>query len=290
MGNLYEKKLGCTISFDKNKEKDIIDKIEYLLSRHKLGWFISNLIRIAFDSPYSLESKAELNKLFKEINENDMLLDRKRFFEKLAKEIEEMRHKIDEIYDMSLKMMLLAQFGKQLGLEKKAENTMAAQFILQKQINDLCETLGISTLNNVYASDKVKNVKKYADEVMEYILTAYDNMITEMSLHLSNLIEMKNLIGWAISGSGGQSNMDGVGDKGSAQKDVEGKDDEVKVEKFGKISSSNTTSENKRETKKEAENEIKDEYEDAEEINDDELIDFGNADLEALANFLGETI
>lgn len=174
-------KLGATIYFDEQKEHDIIKKIEEMTKARKFSDFISNLIRVAFDSPESLESKEAIHARLNELANNDNIIkDRTVFFDSLNKEIFKMKSKLDEIYDMNLKLLTLASFKKQLGLESKVDGMLMAQFAMQKQLSQICKILEIDNPNSIFESDKVMDTHKKADMVLEYIIESYEEIVREL--------------------------------------------------------------------------------------------------------------
>lgn len=184
-------KLGSTITLDEEKEKDTIDFIESMLRSHKLGEFISNLLRIAVDKPTALENRQRLIAVARELEEYGMTEERAKFFKNMSRELLVMKEKVDAMYEMNLKLMCLAQYGKHIGLEAKTENSLMAQFMLEKQINDICHKLGINHLNHVFESNKCSGVKDKAEDILAYILETYDNIISESRNSIYNEISMR---------------------------------------------------------------------------------------------------
>ena len=273
----YNIKVGVTLQFDAEREKDIIDKIENLVGRRKISEFISNMIRVVFDNP------AILRMVETKTSEYGLTDEREIFFKGLESEAYKMKNKIDTIYDMAMKVYMLALFGKRLGIEKKADNLIQAQFVLQNQLDELCRILGISNTGFIYESNKLDTLKTKADEVMEYIIDVYDNIISEIKTNILIDNTMKY--------------------SSSEQKKFESSDDQ------NKISNDNT---NKFTNSKETDSTIKIKQIDKrvkQEVNrgtdqnkssevlynnegisedDDEIIDFGaGADFEALSKFVG---
>jgi hypothetical protein len=169
-----EYKCRATLSYDQEKEKDIADKLESLSSRHKLGDFLSNLVRITFENPN------ELAKLGLRIDNYGLSDDRRQFFDDVTKQVNEMNQKVDKIYDMAVKTYSLAQFGKKMGLEQKSINLLQTQFVIQKQISELCSILGVSNLGHTFESNKMYNVAKDVDETLEFIINYYDGIVKEI--------------------------------------------------------------------------------------------------------------
>lgn len=172
-------KLGATLSFDDVREADILNAIESLRGRHKLGEFISNLLRVAFESPEKLESKAELSKLMTDLGERGISWERAEYFRQLNSEVQDMKRKVDAIYDMAYKNYTMAALGKRLGMEEKSQGSLRAQFVLQRQLSAMAEIVGAS-MTDPYESNRLQEVKAKADELMEYIIESYDGIVKEI--------------------------------------------------------------------------------------------------------------
>lgn len=273
----YEIKVGVTLQFDAEREKDIIEKVENLIDRRKISEFMTSIIRAVLDKDKAMQM------LGSKTGEYGISDEREQFFKGIEAEVSKMRHKIDTIFDMASKVYTLAQFGKRLGIEKKADNMIQAQFVLQKQLDELCSTLGISTTGYIYESDRIEAFKTRADDVLEYIIDAYDNIVAEIKSHISYSNATKYQ---EVGHDGYKSNDSHVVDSGNnTNKSFNGgeSDNTRKQEQIDKTTihsinmgiDQNKSSEvlyNKEDDSKE----------------DDEIIDFGAvADFEALAKFVG---
>lgn len=167
-------KLGATLSFDMEKERDILQHLDKLKSRHRLGEFISQCLRLVFENR-ELAEKCGLN-----LDRYGLSDNRKKFFEAVHTEIERMNTKIDDIYDMAYKTYTLAQFNKKIGLEDKSKNVLQAQFLLQKQMREMCKVLGVDDFSQLYSSNKMYNLEKNVDETLEFIINFYDGIVNEL--------------------------------------------------------------------------------------------------------------
>lgn len=170
----YTLKLGATISFNKENERDIIAQLESLKRRHKLGEFISNTIRVALEHPELLEEQGTSLEKF------GLTDNRQQFFEAITKEVNQLKVKVDKIYKIATEIYTLTQFNKKIGLEERSKNLLCAQFILQKQTRELCSILGISQISNTYASEKLFDINKNVDETLEFIINYYDGIVREI--------------------------------------------------------------------------------------------------------------
>lgn len=223
-------RLGSTISFNEETEADIISKIEYLTSRHMLGDFISNVLRVAFESPDKLESKTSMSKAISEISASGMTKDRVQFFSSVSKEIEEMKAKVDKMYDMNLKLLCLAECGKHMGIEDKTKNSLRAQFVLERQLEDLTSALGLTHATHVFNSNKVIETEEKAKDIFKFILETYDGVLTELKEDVFKEIELKLN---NIQVSGVVAAADTTADTGKDIHEEESKDNGDDIVDFG---------------------------------------------------------
>lgn len=179
----YNIRLGSQLSFDDEQEKDLIAVIEQLNANHKMGQFVSHLLRIALENPEIMEvknGKYEKGAIIKQMELAGMSYNRKQFFTDVTKNLADMKKKIDTIYDMTMKMYVLAQMGKHLGLEEKANNSLMTTFVLEKQLKDIQDSLGVILSDSVYASNKIDASHSKANDTLEYIIETYDNILNEL--------------------------------------------------------------------------------------------------------------
>lgn len=257
----YMLKLGATISFNKENERDIIAQLESLKKRHKLGEFISNALRIVFEHPELLnEQDTSLEKF-------GLTDNRQQFFDAITKEVNALKVKVDKIYKIATEIYTLTQFNKRIGLEDRAKNILCAQFILQKQTRELCSILGVSQINNTYASEKLFDINKNVDETLEFIINYYDGIVNEI-----------------------KSNVSGIDEQERKLLELKKSLQELEDSKYIK-SELESGSKNKGGGTPKIEEDIKEEEADAEEITEDSEIDgfdlAEDADLAGMADFLG---
>lgn len=182
----YQIRPCSVLTFDEDKEKDLINIVNNLKDRKKLGIFITNLIRIALESPEVYGTRNEVNQVLAKIDELGITPCRYTYFSQLSKEVNDIKKKVDSIYNMAYKTYMLAQMGKHLGLEDKSTNLMLASFILERQVTELCKNIGVDNLNHTFASNKLADTKIKADEVMEFIIESYDSLVDELKKSLTS--------------------------------------------------------------------------------------------------------
>lgn len=267
-------RLGSMLSFDEEQEKDIIDVINNLNSRHKMGQFVSSLIRIALENPEMLnykDGRYENGAILNQMEKLGISYDRAVFFNKVTKEVNDMKNKVDKMYDMVMNMYILSQMGKHLGLEEKSENMLTANFLLEKQVKELQDTLGVGLNSSLFASNKTEDTKKRAEDALEYILNTYDGIVTELNKRFEvQKIELPAITVGQPSGEVGQS--------GAIGNVVVGQQNMQSGQQSGAVATTQTVDDTKA-----------DKLEDLLNLNkeEDEYIDFGDADLGALDNFFG---
>lgn len=263
MGN-YNIRLGCQLSFDEQQEADIIKAIEKLNATHKAGQFMSNIVRLAFDCPDIMDKSSgayEKGAVIKALDEAGIFYSRKNFFDSLTKEVNLMKQKVDKMYEMVLKTYILGQMGKKLGLEEKADNLLMAQFVVEKQLKEIQDLLGITLGSSVLASNKKQEVEKIADNALEYIIESYSGIMNELK-NIQPVI-VQNVVG-------GEQNVQGIA---SGQN----------IESIAETTEQTDNKTEQKETEVEAVNTNGESSAD-----EDETIDFGNADFSALSNFFGD--
>lgn len=173
-------RLGSLISFDSEREADIIEFVQDLTSQHKLGRFIGYLLRLACETPETLQYREKLNPIIKEMNDLGITPRRDAMFKQFSKEILDLKNKINDIYVISEKLYTLALARKALGLEDRAKELLAAQFVVRRQTALLESKLGTSSLLYTYESDSMRDVQKKADEILEVILETYGDLLNDV--------------------------------------------------------------------------------------------------------------
>lgn len=203
----YKVKLGATLSFNLGLERDMVEQIESLKAKHKLGEFISNSLRIVFENPELLE-KYNLS-----LEKYGLTDNRKKLNDAINIELGRLGNKIEKTYQMAYEVYSLAKFNKQLNIHDTARNILASQFILNKQIEDLKSLLGVTCIDQPVNLHKVD---KSIDDILEYILLCHSDIVDELKSNLTGnsdyidkLKELSNLADKHIS----QVNNDDTSEK-----------------------------------------------------------------------------
>ena len=256
----YNIRFGSQLSFDEQQEADIIKLLETLNSNHKSGKFFANLIRIACDCPEVLDKRENgyvPGTMLGVLEQCGVHYTRDNFFKALNKEVNDMKVKVDKMYEMVLKTYMLAQMGKHIGLEEKSDNLLLSQFVVEKQLKDIQDLLGVTLNSSVFASNKKADVEKLGDDILEYIIESYSGIVSE----LQKLTEVQKVVVTETAPTTVVQQT--VQQPTQAQPVVQQVQVEEKVQDSKPLSMDNLND------------------------NEDEEIDFGNADLSLLSNFFG---
>lgn len=179
MGSQGEIRLNGKIAFNPESEKYIADAIQDMCYHRSISDFLEILIKIAFDSPEMLSRKDELHKLINFMNDGGYTPLAENFYSKARKDIDDIKRKVNEIYDMCLSMYTLAKFGKALKLEQRTNNLVMAEFMLERQISQICQTMGINDYQK-FNSGSYLDVDSKSEEILQYILEHYSNIVREV--------------------------------------------------------------------------------------------------------------
>ena len=166
-------KFNSIVSLDRGQELDLIEYLEHLRDTRRMGDYISSCVKACWDNPELFKQTIALDNTY-----TTQL--RKGYFDNIQNRLLEMRNKVDKIYELAFNVYTLALMGKRLGIEERAENSLKAQFILQKQINDIARALSINTL--MFESDRLQDTKHKAEQILEYIINSYDSLLAELKI------------------------------------------------------------------------------------------------------------
>lgn len=177
-------KLVANLTFDENKESDIVNMIEYLNSHHKTGQFLSGLIRLAMDCPEivmkNTNGEIDLGPSMKKITVDGLSTLRRDFMNSLNSKVDKLWEQVTDIRKKALQVYTLAQMNKFVGIEGKSENTLRASFVIERQLSDLQKSLGTLINDKQFIDERLKKSKDFSDETLEYIITTYDGIVAEI--------------------------------------------------------------------------------------------------------------
>lgn len=236
-------RLGSIISFDTEREADIIEFVQDLTSQHKLGRFLGYLLRLACETPEVLHYREKTQPILKEMELLGVTPKRDEMFKKYNNDLLELKRRIDDLYEMAEKLYTLAIAGKALGLEERSEELLAAQFVVRHQTALIEQKLGRDSILYMYKSNSMQDAKKKAEDNLDMIISAYGDIFSELkqaiakvkSLEIEQIsaksINVENAAGTFIaaqpSSATAQPSSNNTQDKNTAPKEskAENKDD-----------------------------------------------------------------
>ena len=130
---MYKFKLGATVSLNERQEQDIIDTLNNLKSRHKLGEYTSALYRVAANNP-------EVAELVRKELEGS-LSSRDVFFNNIQSEINGCTESIKNIHEELLKIKSALLYGNRIGLTGKTDNLSISTLAVERHLNKLRKSI-----------------------------------------------------------------------------------------------------------------------------------------------------
>ncbi len=235
------------IYLDDEKDKDIIKLIEILKSRHKLSSTITTMIKLICDNEFN---KDVYNKLREDIDYTDYPAIRTNFFDSMRSELYDIKSKTDKMYELAYQTYITSLIGKKLDLETASKNTLAVEFMIEQNIKKLQDICGVNIEKAIFLADsRITDIDRLADSIMENIVNRYSGIVNEIKVTEVATIPAQVVNNVPVENIKNDSKVEEV-------KTEEKVDETAKVE---------TNTENK----------------------DEEVIDFGDADFDALENFFG---
>lgn len=157
----YKFKLGATITLDERQEEDIINTLNSLKSRHKLGEYTSALYRVAANNP-------EVAELVKNELEGH-LSSRDHFFSRVQEHINGCKDSIKEINTELVKIKAALLYGNRLGLTGKTDNLSISTLAVERHLNKLKKALYGNILFEEGISREDLSVNEIALEVFDIL-------------------------------------------------------------------------------------------------------------------------
>lgn len=172
-------KINSYLVLNAERERDLIQQVNELIAQRKLGTFITNLLKFALENPKLVDdygiSKEKVN----------TAQYRKVFFSGIESKLDSINDTLRKIERLTEKNYILALSGKRLGLDEKSETSLRALFLVEKQVEELRNALNIvdkSKLSNKYTEDKLNGIREHAEEILEYIIESYGDLVSEIKV------------------------------------------------------------------------------------------------------------
>lgn len=182
-------KLGSTLKFDSLREKDIIELIEKLKGKHKLGEFINDLIRYAYENPDKFTSTPI---------DTGGISERRRFFSEINAQVVEMKDKIDAIHKSVVALCATKDIWNSVGLEQKIEANLLASLVVKLELERLEKSIGLESCLKSYKLDN----ETYIDKVNTLAYEASEKVKEDMPEIIQALIHYVESNKIVINGGG----------------------------------------------------------------------------------------
>lgn len=270
-------RLGGLVWYDDEQEKDLGFMIKKLSSTHRFGEFVTYLLRMAVENPSLIETSNSVVKygtVTEKLAKLGYTEPKKKQLDDLRERVTKIKKNVDDIYKMCYEMYMLTLMNKELDIENKTDNILLSESILERQVKQLCNELGVESIASQFNRDKLDAEHKKAEESLSYILRTYQNMISELRKEITE-----------------QGKANKQDDKESITKsDIQ---DLIEAIKGISIVSTNTDTNVKEVAKNKSEvtenkKDISEKTTEDTKTNEAEAIDFGEtADIEALKLLLG---
>ena len=193
MGSNKTIRLGSFMKFDEEKEQDLIKIAEALNSSHRMGEFMGMVFRVAVENPEVLVKDGDTisyGKLLAKMKEVGISEVRFKYFRQLGKVVANMEVRVNNTYKMSVDTYELAKFGNRVALEDKSRNQLMANFVVERQLKQLTEQLGIKI--DDFESDKLDKLEDRLDDMLQLVIDSYGNL-TGTSVNVDNNEEVNRV-------------------------------------------------------------------------------------------------
>lgn len=253
-------RFNLDIYLDDEKDKDIIGLIEDLKSKHKLSPFVSTMLKLVADGELNNDTYKSIKN---DIDSTEHNLKRTLFFNELRDEVSDIKDKTDKIYEMALHTYISNMIGKNLNLENGSKNILIAEFMMEQSIKRLQNICGFNIEKSTFLANKrLENIDELVDTIMEAIVTRYSGLIDELKIH--EVVTTGQIVSNSTN-----STIDNTNSVIDNNKTIHvANNDNVKPQASVSVEDTQTETDDTKEK-------------------DEEVIDFGDADLDALANFFG---
>ena len=181
-------RLGGLVWYDDEQEKDLGFMIKKLSSTHRFGEFVTYLLRMAVENPSLIETSNGVVKygtVIEKLAKLGYTEPKKKQLDDLRERVTKIKRSVDAIYKMCYEMYMLTLMNKELDIENKTDNILLSESILERQVKQLCNELGVESIASQFNRDKLDAEHRKAEESFSYILRTYQNMINELKKEIT---------------------------------------------------------------------------------------------------------
>lgn len=200
-GSVY---LNTEIQFDPSSEAYMVQEVKELAYHRSLSDQIERLLKLSADNPECLDRPDVLRAALRQMEMTGLTPRAKQFYDSATQEIKEIKARVNEIYDMCLKMYTTAEFANVIGLKEQTKNIARAEFILEMQVNRICQTMKIPDYT-AFKSGSYFDLDSKSASIMEYIVSHYSTIVDSYkseiaeSSHKVDYSELANLLAGLVN-------------------------------------------------------------------------------------------
>lgn len=173
----YKTRLGAVLELDSLKEKDIINNVEYLKSKHKLSAYTTALYRVAHNHP-------EVEKLVRQ-EMGGLPNTRDAFFESIKGEINNTIESINKLQDNLIEQKATLLYWQSICPAQKLDNTALGILAIQNHLKEIKKLLYTSIEFPDKDDTYVADIETLADRVLNNVV----EQLTQMNITSQQLVQ-----------------------------------------------------------------------------------------------------
>lgn len=170
--------LKTKLEFDPVSEAYIAQEVSDMAYHRTIADQIERLLKLSADNPECLNRPDVLRQTLEQIRATGLTPRAAQFYDSALEEIKEIKGKVNQIYEMCLQMYTTAQFAEVIGLKEKTVNIAKAEFMLEMQINRICQAMKIHDYS-VFKSGSYVDLESKSSLILEYIIQHYSSIVDE---------------------------------------------------------------------------------------------------------------
>lgn len=155
-------RLGSVIKFDDYKEKDILNAVKELTAQHKLGLYIENMLRYIWDNPEKFKGTKVDPSIY------GVKTSRKAFFSQVAKEVQECRNAVNQLYNEMILLSTAAKVGQTFGLVENTSDYLLGLECIEKYTERIRKELGM--VGTLYEHGKMSKAEEVANQAADILV------------------------------------------------------------------------------------------------------------------------
>lgn len=175
-------RLGSVIKFDDYKEKDLLQAVKELTAQHKLGSYIENMLRYIWDNPEKFKgTKVDPSRY-------GVRTSRNAFFNQMAKEVQECRNAVNQLYNEMILLSTAAKVGQTFGLVENTSDYLLGLECIEKYTERIRRELGM--IGTLYEHRKISKAEEVANQASDILIKMM--LAKNVDLRIKQSVEQTN--------------------------------------------------------------------------------------------------